>query len=203
MMKHLSEVDLALFAGGDLGRMRRYSLERHVRRCSECQLKVAEFRSLRDDLAGHTEIGAFADLNRAANWTELAAEMRANIRLGLEAGECVRETRTFGSRIFGGWSLGLSAAIACLLLLAGASVFMRDVRSYPTHPAPLPGISSTESIPSLESTTAGVELRSGSKSFTLLNHEGAVANQTVSAQGAVRSRYVDSGAVTINNVYLE
>ena len=208
-MKHLSEIDLALLAGDDTGRIRRFSLDRHVRRCSECQEKVDDFRSLRADLAGHA--AELPDLSHRVNpgvnlgapWSGLAAEMRANIRLGLEAGECVRETRGIGSRIFGGWSLGLSAAFACLLLLAGASFFMHDVRSFPAHPAPLPGISSAETLQSLESTTTGVELRSGSKSFTLLNHEGAVANQTVSAQGAVRSRYVDSGAVTINNVYLE
>ena len=87
------------------------------------------------------------------------------------------------------------------MLLAGANYFMSDVRSFPAHPSPT--ASGAEALPSLESTTAGVELRSGSKSFTLLNHEGAVASQTVSAQGAVRSRYVDAGAVTINNVYLE
>jgi len=212
-MNHVNEIDLALLAGDDTGRFRRYSLERHVRRCPECQEKVDEFRSLRAELAGHgaelpdlnpsLSSGANPGVTLGAPWSGLAAEMRANIRLGLEAGECVRETRGIGSRIFGGWSLGLSAAFACLLLLAGASFFMHDVRSFPAHPAPLPGISSAETLQSLESTTTGVELRSGSKSFTLLNHEGAVANQTVSAQGAVRSRYVDSGAVTINNVYLE
>ena len=201
-MKHLSEIDLALFAGEDTGRVRRYSLERHVRQCPECQEKVDEFRSLRADLSGQAEMSELNDLHqRAANWAELAAEMRANIRLGLEAGECVRETRGLGSRIFGGWSLGLSASLACVLLLAGANFFMRDVRSFPAHPSP--AASSAEALPSLESTTTGVGLRSGSKSFTLLNHEGAVASQTVSAQGAVRSRYVDAGAVTINNVYLE
>jgi hypothetical protein len=196
-MKHLSEIDLALLAGEDAGRMRRYSLERHVRRCAECHERVDEFRSLRGDVA----VVGDADMPDL-DWGGLAAEMRANIRLGLEAGECVRETRGFGSGIFGGWSLGLSAAFACLVLLAGASFFMRDARSFPGRPS-APAFSSTDPLPSLESTTAGVELRSGSKSFTLLNHEGAVASQTVSAQGAVGSRFVDAGAVTINNVYLE
>jgi hypothetical protein len=200
-MKHLSEIDLALLAGDDAGRMRRFSLEGHVRQCAECQERVDEFRSLRADVATVADAD-MPDLD----WGGLAAEMRANIRLGLEAGECVRETHGFGNRIFGGWSLGLSAAFACLALLAGASFFMRDARSFPAHPSPTPsqvGISSSEPLPSLESTNAGVGLRSGSKSFTLLNHDGAVASQTVSAQGAVRSRFVDAGAVTINNVYLE
>jgi hypothetical protein len=196
-MKHLSEIDLALLAGDDAGRMRRYSLELHVRQCAECQGKVNEFRGLRADVAESAD-AEMPDLD----WGSLAAEMRANIRLGLEAGECVRETHGFGSRIFDGWSPGLSAAFACLVLLATASYFMRDARPFPAQPS-APAFSSADPLPSLESTTAGVELRSGSKSFTLLNREGAVASQTVSAQGAVRSRYVDAGAVTINNVYLE
>jgi hypothetical protein len=38
-----------------------------------------------------------------------------------------------------------------------------------------------------------------------LNHEGSRADQTVSAQGEIRARYVDgeTGSVTITNVYLE
>ncbi|HWE49075.1 MAG TPA: hypothetical protein VG273_04775 [Bryobacteraceae bacterium] len=203
-MKHPSETDLALLAGNDAGRVRRFSLERHVRQCAACQEKVDEFRDLRSGVSacGETE---FPDRNWNAHWDSLAAEIRANIRLGLEAGECVRETHGFGDRLFGGWSLGLSAAFACLVLLAGASFFMRDAQTGPESSSPVfySSVPPTEGLPSLQTTTAGVELRSGSKSFTLLNHEGAVANQTVSAQGAVRSRYVDAGAVTINNVYLE
>jgi hypothetical protein len=189
---HPSEAELALLASGDAGRFRRYTLARHVRSCAGCREKQDAFADLRAEVAA----AELPDLN----WGSLAAEMRANIRLGLEAGECVRETRKPGHRIFGEWSFGLSAAFACLALLVGASFFMRDTRQLPPV---TPGAIAVGTLPSLESTTAGVGLQTGSGSFTLLNHDGAVANQTVSAQGAVRSRYVDAGAVTINNVYLE
>jgi hypothetical protein len=196
---HPSETDLALLSAGDAGRLRRYSLERHVRSCVDCQEKVDAFRELRTRVAAEE----LPDLN----WGTLAAEMRANIRLGLEAGECVRETRglagSLSHRLFGGWSFGLAAAVACLLLLTGASFFMRDVRPFPRVAPPAAVTGAAAALPSLESTTTGVEVRSGQNSFKLLNHEGAVANQTVSAQGAVRSRYIDAGSVTINNVYLE
>jgi hypothetical protein len=196
-MKHLDDIDLALLAGGDAGRVRRYSLERHVRMCTDCRERVDGFRSLRGALAN----AEMPDLN----WGSLAAEMRANIRVGLEAGECVRETRGFRHRVFEDWSFGLAAAFACVMLLVGASFFMRDVRQPGRFPqiTTRPGAVASGSLPSLESTTAGVALHSGDSSFTLLNREGAVASQTVSAQGAVRSRYVDAGTVTINNVYLE
>jgi hypothetical protein len=36
-----------------------------------------------------------------------------------------------------------------------------------------------------------------------LNHRGSVPEQTASAQGVIRSSYIDAGGVTINSVYLE
>jgi hypothetical protein len=59
--------------------------------------------------------------------------------------------------------------------------------------------------PVLESSGAGLEVRSGGGSMTLLNRHGAVADQTANAQGEIRARYIDgeTGTVTINNVYLE
>ena len=59
-------------------------------------------------------------------------------------------------------------------------------------------------LPVLESTGSGLELRAGASSLTILNHHGAIADQTVSAQGEIRATlYRWPGAVTINNVYLE
>ena len=197
-MNHLSELDLALLAGGDAGRIRRFSLERHLRACPECAGKMEEFRNFRSELAD------FADASElpAATWNSLAAEMRANIHLGLEAGECVR-----GVARHRDWTLRFAAAGACVLVLAGAGLFLRDSRvpqaafarsASPSPDAELP-------VAMVASTTSGVELRSGSTSLTLLNKQGVVSNQTVSAQGAVRSRYIDgeTGSVTINNVYLD
>jgi hypothetical protein len=197
-MNHLSELDLALLAGGDAGRIRRFSLERHLRTCPECTAKMEEFRDFRTELADFADAPQFP----AATWNSLAAEMRANIHLGLEAGACVG-----GVARHRDWTLRFAAAGACLLVLAGAGLFLRDSRvpqaAFARSASPSPD---TElAVPMVASTTSGVELRSGSKSLTLLNQHGAVASQTVSAQGAVRSRYIDgeTGSVTINNVYLD
>lgn len=183
MTTHPAETDLALLAGGDMGWMERFSLNRHLRGCHECREKVEEFEQFREDCA----LPEPSNLN----WNRLASEMRANIRLGLEAGECVRRTQTRAA-----WRLGLAAAFACVLVLAGAGIFMRDKR-----PAQQGSVVQT---PVVQTTATGIELRTGSNSLTLLNREGATASQTVSAQGAVRSRYIDgeTGAVTIYNVYL-
>jgi hypothetical protein len=185
-MSHPRETDLALLAGGEAGRIRRLVLERHVRTCANCQERVAEYRQLRTGLAS-VEL---PDLN----WNFLAADMRANIRLGLEAGACVRT-----EPVFRRWNLRPAIALASLLLLVVAGEFLRDAR--PRRPA---GVEA--GTPVLQSTGSGVELRTGTNnSLTLLNHHGSPANQTVSARGDISARYIDSdtGSVTINYVYLQ
>ena len=191
-MKHPGEIDLALLAGGEVGRLRRFSLERHLRGCTECDRKVAHFQALRAETANFQPV----DWN-ALNWNALAAEMRANIRLGLEAGECVRSANAAH-----GWNPRLTLALASVAVIAGASFLLRDSRLQPPSPA-RPAVQA--SAPVLQSNGEGIELRSGSTSMMLLNHPGTVASQTVSAGGEIRARYVDgeTGAITINNVSLE
>lgn len=187
-MNHPGEKDLALFAGGETGRVQRFLLGRHLRACPDCQDKVAEYRDLRSELGGIP----LPDVN----WNFLAAEMRANIRLGFEAGACVRSTQV-ASR----WNPRL-LAFASVLLLIVAGESLRDARP---HAAP------TEvAAPTLQLTQAGVEFRTGSNSLTLLNyhgaqHHGTATNQTVSAQGDIGTGYIDGDteSVTINNVYLQ
>ena len=81
-MHHPNEYDLALYAGNDLSRLARLQVDWHLRTCGKCQQEVTEFSSLRaETLSGAPEPNV--------NWDRLAAEMKANIRLGLEAGECI------------------------------------------------------------------------------------------------------------------
>jgi hypothetical protein len=184
-MNHPRENDLALLAGGEAGRLRRILLDRHVRGCADCQETIAEYREFRAGLAGVE----MPDLN----WNFLAADMRANIRLGLEAGACVRSPH-----IFRRWNLRPAIALASLVLLVVAGEFLRDAR--PHRPATV-----DSATPVLASTGLGVEVRRGDNSLTLLNHHGnQVVNQTVSAQGEIGAGYIDgeTGSVTINNVYL-
>jgi hypothetical protein len=183
-MTHPREQALALLAGGEAGPIRRFLLERHVNSCADCREKIAAYRALRDDVA---EI----DLPEL-NWSFLAADMRANIRLGLEAGACVRSTQTPRR-----WNLRPVIAFACVLLLAGAGELLRDAR--PHRPV------AADSATQVSTTDSGVELRTGGNSLTLLKHHGDAANQTVSARGDISESLIDSetGAVTIYNVSLQ
>lgn len=190
MTRHPGEGDLALLAGGETGRAQRFWLDRHVRDCADCQARVAEYRALRSELAD----SELPDVN----WNFLAADMHANIRLGLEAGACVGETQV--SRH---WNPRLTVAFASLLLLAGSGLVVHDVRPLLNQQGVVAaGVSAT---PVLESSGSGVEFRTGANSLMLLNHHGNVSNQTVSAQGDIGAHYIDgeTGSVIINNVYLQ
>ncbi len=182
-MTHPGEQDLALLAGGETGPVRRFVLGRHLRNCEDCQERLAEFRELREHL-GDAEMPD-------VNWNFLAAEMRANIRVGLEAGACVRTVSTSGN-----WVPRFTVAIASMLLVIGASFFLTDTGIHPTRVEP--------ATPVLQATSSGIELRNGSDSFTLNDRQGVRADESVSAQGTMEARYVDgeTGGVTITNVYL-
>ena len=88
MIRHMKDTDLALYATGDLRPWQRAVVHLHVRQCERCSQTVEEFRAdgraLRDAAAG---------LPDGVDWARLSAEMTANIRVGLAAGECVSPRR--------------------------------------------------------------------------------------------------------------
>ncbi len=183
MATHPSEIDLALFAGDDCGVVSRYFLNRHVRRCAQCAAVVARFESVRAEM----DMPPLPEVD----WDHLELEMRANIHLGLEAGECVRMAVPRRAR-----DARLAVVFASLAILVSAGFLMK--RQPLNEQVVVKGPQ-----PVLELTGAGIELRNGASSLTLMNRHGAVADQTVSAEGQIRARYIDNGSVTINNVSLE
>jgi hypothetical protein len=192
-IRHPDENELALLAGGEAGRMRRFFLDRHVRNCEDCQDRIVEFQEMRAEL-GTVE---FPELN----WNQLAEEMHANIRVGLEAGECVRPVTASRSG-FRFVTPRFTVAFASLALVVGASFLLTESQF---HPRPWrPAILSEGATPVLQATGSGIEFRKGTDSFAFLANNGAPAGQTVSAQGAMESRLVngETGLVTINDVYL-
>jgi anti-sigma factor RsiW len=189
-MRHPDENELALLAGGECGRVARFLLNRHVRDCRECTAKVARFEILRADLARMAP--------PELDWDRLAAEMKANIRLGLEAGECVRAPHLSSGGLRRQWNPRLAVAFASLTFLIAAGLTMK---SHVVPAAPV-ATQKIESSPVLESSGAGVQFRDGESSITLTNRSGAIADQTVNAQGEIGARYVEHGAVTITNVSL-
>jgi len=132
-------------------------------------------------------------------WNRLAAEMRANIRLGLAAGECVgaaRENDEAGD--FGWLTRGRAAlAMASLLVLVYSGLILQ-------RPAPEAAALAPEG-PLVQATENGIQVRAGDSAFRLMNAGAKAVTYSASADGSMGARYVDpqTGYVTINNVYVQ
>jgi hypothetical protein len=188
-MKHPDEADLALFAGHDLNFLMDWRIGRHVSGCEECSGTVDAFVSLRSETAG------LGELPPGIAWNRLAAEMKANIRLGLAAGECVSGPAVLEDRAtFSG--LHTLMAYAAVILLVVAGVWLQ-------RPVPLENGRAV-----LAATGDGIELTEGGRSLGL-RYAASKDIQDVSysadAKGAMGARYVDNstGYVTVVNVNME
>lgn len=199
-MHHPSESDLALYAGNDLGRLARMRVDWHLRTCGKCQQEVTDFSSLRAETLRNTP-------EPEVNWDRLAAEMKANIRLGLEAGKCIAPAPI---RHRSHWPLvwvGVATAAIMLVAAAGEIWFQRssmpDTAAARTELATIPRLQDVV----LEVKGSGIRMRDGEAVVNEFDtnsrgDSGDVA-YTVNAQGGVGASYVDrdTGMVTVNNIY--
>jgi hypothetical protein len=194
-MKHPNQATLALHAGGDLGRIARWRTSRHVARCERCREELAAFSAVREALP---ELGEMQEVP----WSLLSAEMKANIRLGLEAGECVRKSELPLRRsVFSGARAAVALASVGALLVTGLLL---------EHP--VPGANSARGPYPLafdgvvvQSTKDGIEVGQGRQALQLRHPGASSVTYSVDAQGSMRAQYVDPATdhVTINNVYVE
>ncbi len=192
-MRHPKLATLALHAGGELGWLARWRTERHVAECERCRADVAAFertRQILPDLAEMPEVP----------WNRLAAEMKANIRLGLAAGECVREggaPRLDWPRVTG---MRAAVALASVTALLVTGMVLE-------RPAPVATVADEGLV--VQATGNGIQIRRGGQALRLMNPNGMRAGERVTyspdAEGSIRARYIDpqTGYVTINNVYAE
>jgi hypothetical protein len=185
MAKHPSEANLALLAGGELSRWRQWNVARHVAGCERCQREVAEFSGLRE------RVHVMAEMPEVS-WNSLATEMRANIRLGLEAGECVTER----SAVHGAFSLRALVACGSLAMLLVVGFLIEQPAPRATKPK------AAEAV--LETSGSGIQVTEGSQSMMLLNASSRDV-QYQAGGSAMGASYVnsDTGQVTINNVYVQ
>jgi hypothetical protein len=185
-MKHPSQATLALQAGGDLGFFARWRTERHLADCDRCREELEAFQVTRQILPDLAEIPEIP-------WNRLAAEMKANIRLGLEAGECVRasDPPMRETRFFTGARAVVALASIAVLLVTGV-VLER----------PVPAMADEGMV--VQATGDGIQIGRGGQALRLMNPSQRVI-YSPNAQGSMRARYVDpeTGYVTTNNVYAE
>ncbi|MGH9664713.1 MAG: zf-HC2 domain-containing protein [Bryobacteraceae bacterium] len=211
-MKHPSESELSLFAGGELGFLERAQVRRHVSRCADCRTQSDMFRV--DCQARHEGL---SELPGTLNWNRMAEEMTANIHVGLAAGECVgpvRGVRRMQSWNLGGWGLGALTAGLCALLALGwwmrmpssdTAALGRAMQTVWTgHGQPAEPLSSSHGV-ILEADTGGIRVKENGAALTFVSPRSEAVTVSVSLQGSAQARYVDSetGQVTIANVYAQ
>jgi len=188
MKKHPSAPDLALYAGGDLPLWQRLPLAWHVNRCEECRREVEMFRQALKAL--HDADVELSD----PDWAPLEAEMRANIRLGLAAGEAVRPGAMLEDSARNDWRA---------LAVVAASLAVVAVVGWTLH---RPGAVSSRGAAwgefTLQTTAEGLSVRLGPHDAAVLGGGRAPVAAAVSWDGGVRAPFLDeeTGQVTIYNV---
>jgi hypothetical protein len=184
-MKHPNESALALYAGGDLGFFARWRMERHLAKCESCGEEIASFEATREIA---TDLSEIPDVQ----WNGLAAEMKANIRLGLAAGECVRlgETPLRERPLFTGVRAAVALASIVTLAVTGLVMEPRVGEKVDRHTVAR-GIHD------------GIEVTQGDRAFRLMNTGATNVTFSAGADCSLRARYLDptTDQVTINQVY--
>ncbi len=206
MSRHIAETDLALFTGGDLPLWRSLGARMHIRRCAECRELARAYRADRHELRGAADT-----MPASVDWDQLAAEMTANIRVGLAAGECVtpreRKKATFT------WQ-PVAIALGVVVLIAGAwwlnipstdtEAIGRAIHTIATGGRVAP-VQQEERGPVVGASSLGVELLENGGRMGIDQSGLRPAMFTVSTQGSASARYVDqdTGQVTITATYVQ
>lgn len=197
-MKHPSIEKLALYGGGELPWWTRLTMRRHLSTCAQCQEEVALFSDTAEAVREETN-----EMPAGVQWDRLAAEMRANVRVGIAASDAIS---SYGSPIDRGSVHGMSWRMAALTT---GVVLMLSIGYW------LNAAKKNEQIAAMrqpdpvmaEVSERGVVMSEGSKEMVLQGPKANVraAIVTVSTVGSAGARYVDedTGQITVNNVYVE
>jgi len=180
-MRHPKQATLALHAGGDLGAFARWRTERHLVKCGYCRDEVAGFEAMRSTMADLLEMPELP-------WNRIAEEMRANIRLGLAAGECVRPVEKTGwHSLRAGWRMAV--AMASITALAVTGLVLERPR-----PAPEP----RDENAAVQTAPDGI----GNQAMRLMYRGAEGVQLSASAEGSVQAQYTNpvTGYMTVSQV---
>jgi hypothetical protein len=187
-MRHPNQATLALHAGGDLGAFARWKTERHLAQCGQCREEVAEFDAMRRDMADLLEMPELP-------WNRIAQEMRANIRLGLAAGECVRQVEKAGwmSRR-AGWRVAVAMASITALAVTGL------VLERPRQPVD-PENAARDAYAGVQTAPDGI----GGQTMRLMYRGAEGVQLSAGAEGSVQAQYTNpvTGYMTVSEVNVQ
>ena len=209
MSRHVMETDLALYAAGDLPFWRGAVVKFHLRGCAECRALVEALRLDRQELRRSADEMP-AGISKDFDWDQLAAEMTANIRVGLAAGECVTPRERKIAAV--SWR-PMAIAAGLVVLLAGAwwlnvprtdtETIGRALRNMATGGRA--GSPQEERGPVVGASSAGVVLVENGGQIRIDQGGLEPVMYSVSTQGSASARYVDqdTGQVTITATYVQ
>lgn len=208
-MTHPDGIQLALFAGDDLGLWERWRVGRHVSGCDLCTRAIQELQ------AGREQVRELADsMPEGVNWSRLTEEMTGNIRVGLAAGECIAGFEKRPRAAKSGLAANAALVLACASVVAVAALWIELPKQETDHL-----ISSLKSIRFerigkviggaplrasdvvLEASPFSIGIKENGGALTLLHPQGA--SISVDMQGSAGVRYIDADTdqVTTNRVY--
>jgi hypothetical protein len=189
---HPDDLEIALYSSSDLGGWRRFRVWLHVRRCAECQHDL----ELLAEADGFLKEAA-AEMPPDAHWGRRSAEMRANIKLGLEAGAIAGPVEGWESPKARPLAWRVAAGMACATVMVISGWFLYVPRLMVTREGEGPLV--------LRSTGSGIAMEENGHSLALMHRPSEKVTLTGGTQGQLRARYVDdeTGEVTIHHVYVE
>ncbi len=210
-MKHPNEVQLALFAGGDLGSWDRWRVRRHVARCSVCESEVQALRTGSEQVRELT-----AELPKEINWQGLAEEMTGNIRVGLAAGEAIArfDRPTAVGKVRLGWNAAMVVTCATAVFVAAFWInvpqlqkdnLLSNLKRIRTDRIGtlVPGRNAAQEDVVLEASSFGIEVKENGRTMSLTHPNSQGVTVSINMKGSAGVRYVDAdtGQVTTNKVY--
>jgi hypothetical protein len=192
MKNHPTSELLALYSAGDLAWSQRLMVAWHVRGCERCAGQARQYAEARAALRA-----ASLELPETLDWEQLAAEMKANIRLGWTAGAIVGDAPVQARPVqeAAGWRVAVVLASLSFVVVAGW--WLRTS-------APVGVVPPTAAVV-FDARPEGVALQQQDRAFTLLSPSAQPVTTTVNWDGGARARYVDAetGQVTLHHVYSE
>jgi hypothetical protein len=209
-MRHPNEVQLALFAGGDLGHWDRWRVGRHVSGCSNCRSEVAALRA-----ASEQARQAVPDLPKDLNWNRLADEMTGNIRVGLAAGEAIARFDRPIARVRPahlGWNAALVLGCATVVFVAAFWTSLPREQSqhlttalgkiFTGQTGPRRQVVAPDDV-MLEASSSAIEVKENGRTMMLTHPRSDGVTVSINMRGSAGVRYVDddTGQVTTNKVY--
>ena len=208
-MTHPPQADLALYSTGDLPLWHRQVVRLHLAGCDACRSWVAAFDSDRESIRRLA-----SEMPQGVNWDRMAAEMSANVRVGLEAGECVA-SRVHKPTLSTGWRVAAASAGVAILLVSAwwlnmpradsialGRAMQRLAQKGPWH---LGDLDLEDRGPTVQVSASGIQLQQNGGTLGMSQGQQRPVNVTLSVQGSARARYIDAdtGQITITGVYAQ